>query len=928
MESTSLKHKFSIEKQSIFYILGLYVVLWISYHFNISYNFLVLIIKCALSTLIIVLMANSIEKQVGYIYFISIGYIIVNIYEFIGVIYGGKDIFSNEIIIGSILIELIVFITAINYINRKDVINNNLLKIIVLLSMIAVVSGRFHINVIYIVFFLNLILLIYMDYKRRENEYSENIDEFINLRKIIILRAINFLCILISNYIDGEYHTIKVLSDTISVVQIYIIFKIIIYKNLIEHYKDILENNEKIELQNIVESNANIILTKMKDLQEGIHQELVYKEELYEAILDSSPNGLVFFSIDGEIREYNDSFRKIVGCSEDIKKAIEDNIINNKEFIDNALKVCSEKCSIDGEIITKQNKIFKCSYYINYEDDGCVCNLLDITQEKNILGQLVDLKEEYEDLIVNIKSAVYIFDESDNVINFSKSYNEFYDQLDLYQGIENIKINIDEESRYTIYKEDLNICIKSNEISKKANNNSELYNNGYIKYRVVDYLGNILWIELRTKIYFDDDKKYIMKCYSNITEYIKTSDYLEKTKNLYLSLLDSVPEAIYLEDLDDNSYAFINKKFRDIFNVGDDVNDLGLCRHDLMKVHPEYDNIITEVLSKIRGNSIYDYQQIKYVNPEGKLIDAKTASIPFTLHNKVYKLTIIKDMNDIKHLENLRRKIQERIRIDKMKMEFFVNMSHELKTPLNLIFTSTQLIENLSKQSKIIDPDNIINKHVQLTKQNSYRLLKITSDLIDFTKMESGFYKLRMENRDIISLVEDIVMSVATYAKSKEISLIFDTEIEELFMAVDINAIERILLNLLSNAIKFTKPGGNVFVNMIKAEDKICIEIEDTGIGIEEDKINLIFERFNDVNKGFIGNIYGSGIGLSMVKSIANMIKADVKVESKYGEGTKFTISIKIDKINQQSSYNYKEYNDDNITNVERLVVDMADIYS
>ena len=155
-------------------------------------------------------------------------------------------------------------------------------------------------------------------------------------------------------------------------------------------------------------------------------------------------------------------------------------------------------------------------------------------------------------------------------------------------------------------------------------------------------------------------------------------------------------------------------------------------------------------------------------------------------------------------------------------------MSHELKTPLNLIFTSAQLIGNLYNKNKISDEHGIIKKHVDLTIQNSYRLIKIINDLIDFTKMESGFYQLRLENKNIIVLIEDIVMSFANYADNNGISLIFDTNVEDLIMSVDVNSIERIILNILSNAIKFTSEGGSIYVNLIYENGKINIIIEDT----------------------------------------------------------------------------------------------------
>ncbi len=402
-------------------------------------------------------------------------------------------------------------------------------------------------------------------------------------------------------------------------------------------------------------------------------------------------------------------------------------------------------------------------------------------------------------------------------------------------------------------------------------------------------------------------------------------EVIKRSEDMYKALLDRVPEGIYLEDIETNKYVYINKKFKDIFGLKSELKEeLGVCRSDFMKIHPDYVNKAKHTFNKVKSGETSDYYRIKYLDKNDEVIDTQVASIPFKINRKTFKLTIIKDMKDIIKLESLKKQIIEREKRDLIKMQFFINMSHELKTPLNLIFTSAQLIGNLYNKNKISDEHGIIKKHVDLTIQNSYRLIKIINDLIDFTKMESGFYQLRLENKNIIVLIEDIVMSFANYADNNGINLIFDTNVEDLIMSVDVNSIERIILNILSNAIKFTSEGGSIYVNLIYENGKINIIIEDTGIGIPEDKLDHIFDRFNDVNKGFIGNVYGSGIGLSMVKSMVNLIGGTISVESELNVGTKFTITIDVNVL--EGEHNYIE-NYESMSNIERLTVEMADVY-
>ena len=198
---------------------------------------------------------------------------------------------------------------------------------------------------------------------------------------------------------------------------------------------------------------------------------------------------------------------------------------------------------------------------------------------------------------------------------------------------------------------------------------------------------------------------------------------------------------------------------------------------------------------------------------------------------------------------------------------------------------------NLEKET--VDKEKII-KNINMEKQNCFRLLRLINNLIDSTKLDSGYFELNMVNCNIVNIIEEITLSVAEYMHSNNLTLIFDTEVEEKIVACDLDKIERIMLNILSNAIKFTKPGGNIFVNISDGEEFITISIEDTGIGIPEEKLSIIFDRFRQVDKSFTRNHEGSGIGLSLVKSLVEMQGGTIFVESKCGQGTKFIIKFPV----------------------------------
>ncbi len=337
-----------------------------------------------------------------------------------------------------------------------------------------------------------------------------------------------------------------------------------------------------------------------------------------------------------------------------------------------------------------------------------------------------------------------------------------------------------------------------------------------------------------------------------------------------------------------------------------------------------------------RYNSIYENRtntinfEQKLIRIDGTAIAVRNTSTYFIYEGKPTILTILHDITSEKQVEKLQLDVEKNIELlnetrefNRFITEFFSNISHELKTPLNIIFSSVQLLSlyNVNSAEKYIKNRD---KYLNIMKQNCYRLMRLINNLLDITRVDSGFLKPQMKNCNIVSVIEDITLSVITFAESKSISLIFDTNCEEKIMAVDLDKIERIILNLLSNAVKFTGCGGEIIVNLTDEENYISISIKDTGIGIPMDKKDLIFERFRQVDRTFTRNHEGSGIGLSLVKSFVEMHEGTIKINSELGVGSEFIIKLPVKILNEKCIE--KKYEDDNI--IERISIEFSDIYS
>ncbi len=270
--------------------------------------------------------------------------------------------------------------------------------------------------------------------------------------------------------------------------------------------------------------------------------------------------------------------------------------------------------------------------------------------------------------------------------------------------------------------------------------------------------------------------------------------------------------------------------------------------------------------------------------------------------------------------------IQKVMEYDQMKSEFFSNISHEFRTPINIMLGTLQLIELKNTSTKSIIADKKTERHLKVMKQNCYRLLRLTNNLIDVTKIESGFFEINLHNDNIVKLVEDITLSVADYIKHKGLELIFDTDVEEIIMAVDADKIEKILLNLLSNAVKFSKAGGRISVNIKRISDNVIINVKDTGIGIPQEKLHVIFDRFRQVDSSLSRNYDGSGIGLSLVRSLVELHGGRIMVTSEYGKETEFTIELPIRIIDEDIPVRPKQFTGQDY--VQRIMIEFSDLYA
>lgn len=238
--------------------------------------------------------------------------------------------------------------------------------------------------------------------------------------------------------------------------------------------------------------------------------------------------------------------------------------------------------------------------------------------------------------------------------------------------------------------------------------------------------------------------------------------------------------------------------------------------------------------------------------------------------------------------------------LDQMKLQFFVNVSHEFRTPLTLILNPVDKI-----LSSFSDDPEVVKTSALSIQRSARRLLHLVNQLLDYRKMDVGMAPIQLEKGDVVKFSQDIFSLFKDLAFKKEINYTFNATSDRIVSLFDFDKVEKIITNLISNAIKFTNSGGDITVTInkintgksktnylpftkAKSNEYVEIIVEDTGVGLDKEQMRRIFSRFYNLD----ASKAGTGIGLNFTKGLVELHGGEIDVESKNKKGTKFTVKI------------------------------------
>lgn len=785
---------------------------------------------------------------------------IMNLYKY-------KEILEN---INIIVIFSIPIISLILYTlnKRKVMILENLIYIgeffIYLYLNSYIIIGN--INLISMILILKFVIILTLKEKLKINNF---------LYKFILILGLLYVC-----NIKVEY------SILINIILNIIILKCSIIDCIKLFNKELLDNRHDLNQKKSYIKEVKKKIKSEKELQKNYKDEILGVSNKISKSIEESDIPIFILDINKKFIYSNEAFNMLIQDYKnkenriDISKYLQFKFPKYKNLMDEIKKIATEARG-NLNIKSYDGKIYRleCITDIIDERPVIVCILKDITQTTLIQNKLEESENMYKNLMDVLNEGVIIHDNK----NIKYINDKGLEILDINIGkkeifIEDIKNIVSKKFREKFLS---NIQLVISRKEEKVINKIELING-----RIVEL------VTTNIKLNAED---LLISIVIDITELENTIMNIEQSEKTYKLLLQTLPEGIVIVNPTTKKHIYRNEaSIRMLKTIG--LEKLNESIKTYLK-EENYGNFRRFTIDKL--NNVDISLAIVKREEEGSLI------VVFRMLDCEFKsIQLEKELNRIKEK-------------NKFKTEFLSNVAYDIKKPINKIFeTNNNLIENKGKYNS----ENI-NNHTRLVKQNCYRLIRLLNNIEYVSRIDNGTCTLELRKCDIVKLLENIVKISKTYTDKKGIDISFKSEVNKKILSLDIDKVEKIILNILSNAIKFTDTGGKIDINLYMQNEQVCISIKDTGIGIPKDKTEVIFENFEQLDTTLSRGCEGTGMGLSVVKKLANLNNIKINVESELNKGSEFIITLP----NNIVSKNIKLQ--DKFAQDEKIDIEFSDIY-
>lgn len=623
------------------------------------------------------------------------------------------------------------------------------------------------------------------------------------------------------------------------------------------------------------------------DLEERVLQRTAEVKDLY----DKAPTGYYSLDSEGCYVNINQTILNWLGYTQEemlghsIKEFItQDSVESFNQNFPNFKKI-GYIHDLEFEFIRKDSSTFLTliNSTADYDEHGSYLmsrsTVIDITQRKKTEVALRENEETYRALFESANDAIFILSPADGTILRCNPR-----CLDVLGWLPEELIGHRAEE-FIVY----------DEINDAENKFQELLNGKRVpvyERKFIGRDGGLIDTEVNLSLIRDGlgKPKYIQSVVRNISARKNAENALRENEEQNRLLFEESPEAVILFD-DTGRVVRVNHAFENVTGVAGDsfighlFTEIGILPRDLM------DTLSTSTNDEFFKDGPYASLEFKLKHANGELRDISTRVFALNMHGKPQYLASMHDMTTNKRAEEaLRFANAEMERSLRLKDEFLANMSHELRTPLNAILgISESLLEKIS--GPVNDKQT---KYLQTILESAQHLLELINDILDLAKINAGRVELDLNKTDIHSICNVSLRMIRELAQKKGIGVEFEIDEEIKLAWVDERRLKQMLVNLLSNAVKFTPKFGKIGLE-VRAEPQdsiLTFTVWDTGIGIEEKDLRLLFQPFTQLDAGLSRGSQGTGLGLVLVSQMARLHGGSVAVESAHSKGSRFSISI------------------------------------
>ncbi|WP_459843745.1 HAMP domain-containing sensor histidine kinase [Halanaerocella petrolearia] len=339
----------------------------------------------------------------------------------------------------------------------------------------------------------------------------------------------------------------------------------------------------------------------------------------------------------------------------------------------------------------------------------------------------------------------------------------------------------------------------------------------------------------------------------------KNMNALATEKSRMEEMLTSMTEGVLGITIDEE-VVLANSKLEEIFEFEEKIINQKFSHY----FPGELVELVEEVLTKGVENS-YEFEW------QDQIIAAQAAPVEEKTDKLWGVIILVRDVTEIRKLDEMRRL-------------FVANVSHELKTPLTAVRGYLEAILD-----GVIDDEQLEEEYLRRVLRETDRMSELVTNILDLSRLQSGQMEFELEEVDLISLIESVVVNLESRLKDRDVTTNMP---HSLIIETDPRKLEEVVINLLSNAIKFTTADGNIEIKVISKDDEIVVEVIDDGVGIPKTELPYIWERFHQVDRARCPDEEGTGLGLAIVKEIVEGLDGEITVESTEGVGSNFSFSL------------------------------------